>query len=87
MSNKIVVKIDKAGMDEFLNSDEVCGILQEAAADVLERLGEGYEMQEPYHGPHRANVAIATTTKRAYWDNVRNNTMLKACGGRKGGKK
>lgn len=87
MSSKIKVVIDKAGLDEFLNSDEVCDLLQGAASNVLERLGEGYEMQEPYHGPHRANVAIATTTKRTYWDNVRNNTMLKACGGRKGGKK
>lgn len=77
------ITINKTGMDELLNSEEVCGILQEAAATVMERLGEGYEMQEPYHGAHRANVAIATTTKRAYWDNIRNNTMLKACGGKK----
>lgn len=81
--SKAKIVIDKAGMDEFLNSDAVCDILTDAAGDVLGRLGEGYEMQAPYHGPHRANVAIATTTKRAYWDNVKNNTMLKACGGRK----
>lgn len=80
---KYTVKLDKAGMDEFLNSADVCDMLTEAASGVLARLGDGYEMQAPYHGPHRANVAIETTTKRAYWDNVRNNTMLKALGGRK----
>lgn len=80
---KYTVKLNKAGMDELLNSEGIEDSLIMAASNVLAKLGEGYEMQVTYHGPHRANVAIETTTKRAYWDNVRNNTMLKALGGRK----
>lgn len=80
---KYTVKLDKAGMDEFLNSEGIEDSLFMAASNVLAKLGDGYAIQTTYHGPHRANVAIETTTKRAYWDNVRNNTMLKALGGRK----
>lgn len=78
------MQIDKAGMNEFLNSDEIVSILEEEANKVLGRLGDGYEAQQPaWRGPHRANVAIATTTKRTYWDNIKNNTMLKACRSKK----
>jgi hypothetical protein len=81
---KCKIQIDKAGMDEFLNSDEIVAVLTEEANVVLGRLGDGYEVQQPaWNGPHRANVAIATTSKRAYWDNIRNNTMLKACRSKK----
>lgn len=82
--SRVKVQIDKAGMDEFLNSDEIVSILEEEANTVLGRLGDGYEVQQPaWNGPHRANVAIATTTKRTYWDNIKNNTMLKACRSKK----
>ena len=81
---KCKIRIDKAGMDEFLNSAEIVSILEEEANTVLGRLGDGYEVQQPaWNGPHRANVAIATTTKRTYWDNTKNNTMLKACRSKK----
>lgn len=81
--SKVKLVINKAGMDEFLNSEDVCDMLTEAASGVLARLGDGYELQAPYHGPHRANVAIATNTEKTYWDQIKNNTMLKACGGKK----
>ena len=82
--SKVKIQIDKAGMDEFLNSDEIVSVLEEEANKVLGRLGDGYEVQQPaWRGPHRANVAIVTTTRRTYWDNVKNNTMLKACGGKR----
>lgn len=81
---KCKIRIDKSGMDEFLNSAEIVSILEEEANTVLGRLGDGYEVQQPaWNGPHRANVAIATTTKRTYWDNIKNNTMLKACRSKK----
>lgn len=80
---KFKIVLNKSGMDELLNSEGVVSSLEKAAQGVLAKLGDGYAMQEPYHGPHRANVAIETTTKRAYWDNVKHNTMLKALGGKK----
>lgn len=80
---KYKIVMDRAGMTEFMNSEGVINSLQSAAQGVLGRLGDGYAIQAPYHGKTRANVAIETTTKRAYWDNVRNNTMLKALGGKK----
>lgn len=79
---KCTIKINTAGLDEFLNSEQVEDMLIYAASNVLAKLGDGYAIQKTYHGPHRANVAIETITERAYWDNVRNNTMLKALGGK-----
>lgn len=79
MSNVKIV-LNPSGMNSFLNSDEIVGVLDEAADEVMARLGSGYD-KNTYHGPRRANVSIATDDEHAFWDNYHHNTLLKALGG------
>ena len=78
--SKVTVKLNSAGIREFLKSDDVADMLNERADKVMSRLGEGYE-QTTYVGKTRVNTSIKASTQESVSDQYQNNTILKALKG------
>lgn len=78
MANVKVV-LNKEAVREMLRSDEMQAILNEHGERVLEAAGPGYEISQ-HRGRNRVNTQVATYDAEAYYDNLRNNTLLKALG-------
>ena len=51
-------------------------------ADTAERIGKGSYMANVVAGQNRAHAIATTKGIRSYFDNKRNNTLLKAMGGK-----
>ena len=67
--------LNRAGVRELMQSQEMVDVLVEHAGLVADRAGDGYDV---YVGRNRANVSVETTTDEAYNDNLDNNTLEKA---------
>ena len=67
--------LNRAGVRELMQSQEMVEVLTEFAGQVAERAGEGYDV---YIGVNRANVSVITATDEAYNDNLENNTLEKS---------
>lgn len=65
----------------MLKSPEMEEICVEYADQALSRLGEGYEVTT-HTGKNRVNAEIAAVWHQTVADNLRNNTILKALGGK-----
>lgn len=76
MSNNVKFKLDRAGVAELLNSDEMRDVLSEYANAKLGQLGAGYDALEGDTG-QRAKVTIAAITAESKKDNMENNTLIK----------
>lgn len=76
---KVYIFQDKFSQ-EVLKSAEVKAALNNIANDVVRAAGPGYKAK-PYVGPLRAGVIVAPDTSEAYYDNLRNNTLLKSIRG------
>lgn len=76
--SKVEIKLDLAAMSEFRKSEDVIAVLQEYANGIQQRAGDGFEVEEPYIGKTRANVAVGAANKKAFFKNLRENTLLKA---------
>jgi hypothetical protein len=74
------VKLNTEGVRQLLRSEEMKSICAEQAANILSRVGSGYEM-DTYTGQNRVNAMVKTSTPRAMYDNLHNNTLLKAVKG------
>lgn len=77
MSNKVKVKLDRAGVRKLLKSQEMLQICKDHAYSAQAKLGSGYEVTF-MTGKNRANAQIEAVTWRAKLANIRNNTILKA---------
>lgn len=75
--SKFKFELNKAGVRELLQSDEMQAVLNEKASNAVNRLGEGYE-KDSYVGKNRANAMVYAETYQAKKDNLRNNSILKA---------
>lgn len=75
--SKVRVELNRSGVRELLRSEEMRAVVKERADEVVQRCGEGYEA-DSYVGRNRVNATISTTTYRAYYSNLKNNTVLKA---------
>lgn len=66
MSNNVKIKLNKQGMNEFLNSPEIMQELARQANDLVNSVGGGnsYSMNE-YHGQSRGVVFIDPMDKKA----------------------
>ena len=73
---KVQVKLNWTGVQELMKSEEMQTLLEERAKAIEGRCGEGYT-HDVYVGSTRANAMILTDTAKAYYDNLRNNTILK----------
>ena len=77
MAKKFKIELNRAGVGELLKGPEMQAYLKEIGSGIVNRCGPGYEM-DVHIGPYRANVTVKPGTVRAYIDNNRNNTLLKA---------
>ena len=79
---KVKVWIDqKAFRDNVLKSQATQKALADIGNQVVNAAGDGYEAK-PYVGKLRAGVIVSPVTTEAYYDNLRNNTLLKALRGK-----
>lgn len=67
--------LNRAGVRELMQSEEMIGVLKEYADQVAGRAGDGYSV---HIGQNRANVSVETDTEEAYNDNLDNNTLEKS---------
>ena len=79
MSNLKVV-LNRNGVRELLQSEEMKHICEEQAQKAVSRLGEGY-IATSMIGITRANASIYADSYAARKDNSENNTILKALRG------
>lgn len=69
--------IEPTAMDAVRNSEEVVGIIEEYANDVAQRAKGDYRV-ETTNGKKRAHTYIKCDSVATYYDNRKNNTLLKA---------
>lgn len=67
--------LNRAGVRELMQSQEMQDVLVEFAGQVAENAGDGYDV---YIGTNRANVSVVTATDEAAADNLDHNTLEKA---------
>lgn len=67
--------LDRAGVRELMQSQEMPDVLVDFAGQVADRAGDGYDV---YVGTNRANVSVMTATEEAMADNLDHNTLEKA---------
>ncbi len=67
--------LDRAGVRELMQSQEMQDVLVDFAGQVADRAGDGYDV---YVGTNRANVSVMTATEEAMADNLDHNTLEKA---------
>lgn len=67
--------LNRAGVRELMQSQEMVDVLTEFAGQVATNAGEGYSV---HIGPNRANVSVVADTDEAYYDNLDNNTLEKS---------
>lgn len=75
--SKMRFDLNTAGVRELLKSDAMKQICREHASGILNRVGEGYVMEDRSY-PERAGAAVRVDSYEAYRDNLENNTLLKA---------
>ena len=70
-------EMDYAGIGQLLKSDELCEGMQAIGDGIARKAGDGYAADTEV-GKKRAHTFVRATTKEAYFDNLKNNTLLKA---------
>lgn len=77
----IKVILNRDGVKELLKSEKMLQICREKAENARGKLGNGYEVTT-YIGKNRCNASIKAISKQAKKENIENNTILKAVGGK-----
>lgn len=77
MTSQFKITLNRSGVRELLRSDEMQGVVTEYASRIRSQAGEGYA-QDEHRGRNRVNASVWPKTKKAYKDNLKNNTLLKA---------
>lgn len=77
---KVKVKLNRDGVRELLQSQEMMSICKDYADRALDQLGAGYEVTTMV-GKTRVNAEIAAVSYQAMRENLQNNSILKALGG------
>jgi len=75
LAKNFTFKLNRAGVRELMQSQEMQDVLVEHAERISKNAGEGYDV---FVGRNRANVMVRTTTEAAAADNLENNTLEKA---------
>ena len=78
--SKFKFVLNRAGVRQLMQSEEMQAILNEKATKALNRLGGGYK-SDIYVGKNRANAMVYADTYQAKRDNLKNNSILKAVRG------
>lgn len=80
--SKVKIEILPGGARALMTSPEITQELEKHADAALRQLPEGYEKSVYPNGQSRANVSVYTETAAAAADNAKNNSLLKAIGGK-----
>lgn len=75
--SKVKIERNRAGIQALLRSSEVVKCLSDTAHDVQRRCGDGYET-DSHMTSGRALASVYTAEIDAIYDNLDNNTLLKA---------
>ena len=70
-------EMDYAGIGQLLKCQELCDGMQTIGNNVASRAGVGYEADTQV-GKKRAHTYVRAVTAEAYYNNLKNNTLLKA---------
>lgn len=84
MSSSFRFELNRAGVRELLRSGEMQNVLREAAQGVQNKASgmTGLEYSaEVKVGKNRAVATVACDSAHAYYENLKNNTLVKALGG------
>lgn len=73
----IKYEMDYAGIGQLLKCEELCDGMQSIGDSIVSRAGGGFEADTQV-GKKRAHTFIRAVTTEAYYDNLKNNTLLKA---------
>lgn len=76
----VKIELISSGVRELLQSAEIEAECKRLAYGVAGRAGDGYEV-DTYIGKTRVNAMVYANSSKAYSDNLKNNTLLKALGG------
>ena len=77
--SKVKFVLNKKGVRELLQSQEMLDVVTQYAYQVQGRAGDGYEVDQ-YIGFDRAHAVVYPATVKAKIDNYENNTLLKVRG-------
>lgn len=78
--SKFKFVLNRAGVRQLMQSEEMQAILNEKSSNALNQLGDGYK-SDIYIGKNRANAMVWADSIKAKRDNLKNNTILKAVRG------
>lgn len=82
MSKKVKFALDREGVRELMLSDEMKNILDELGNATLARTDQGYEYKlDVGKGRTRLHANIKADSYKAYYHNLKSNTLLKALKG------
>lgn len=73
----VKVKLNREGVRELLQSNEMKAICRELANGISARAGEGFEVTD-YTGKTRVNASVHAETKEALNRCLKDNVLLKA---------
>lgn len=76
---KVKVELNLKGINELMMSPGIQGALHEAGQAVARAAGEGFE-SSTHEASFVAIENVYPTTAEAYYDEIENNTLLKAAG-------
>ena len=80
--SKVKIQLLPGGAKALMTSPEIVAELEKHADAALRQLPDGYEKSVYPNGKSRANVSVYTETASAVKDNAKNNSLLKAIGGK-----
>lgn len=80
-----IFKLNKQGVKELLQCDEMRAIIESHAAEMAEELGDGYSYEMGTSTKDgRVRAIVKTDSDKAKKENLEKNTILKAVGGQSG---
>lgn len=82
MSSGFKFELNWAGVRELLKSGEVESMCMSYAQRTAGAAGPDYTV-EARHYPERSGAAVTPANAKGHYDNLRNNTLLKAIGGKR----
>lgn len=82
MASKFVFELNRAGVRDLLKGEEMQSICSSYGDAILSVAGEGYK-KTVHVGRNRANCSVKTDTPKAYYSNLKHNTLINALGAAK----
>lgn len=82
---RVKIRLNRSGVRELLKGEELRGECEKYARSIQSAAGPDYEMETRSY-PERSGAAVYPANESGYYDNLRNNTLVKSLGGVGGGK-